>query len=103
MPELDTAVSDGVAELTNVGILAVREDLNLEPCFWAQLPGNFRFHRAKGATLETTSATPYAFNFHHGDLGNFTVIAPSGSGKTVALSFLLAQAQRFAPRSVLSR
>jgi type IV secretion system protein VirB4 len=128
--DLDAAVSDGVAELTNVGILAVREDLNLEPCFWGQLPGNFGFiarrallssanfagfaslhafprgrevgnHWGSAVTfLETTSATPYAFNFHHGDLGNFTVIGPSGSGKTVVLSFLLAQAQRFAPRAV---
>ena len=50
--------------------------------------------------LETTSAGPYYFNFHHGDLGNFTVIGPSGSGKTVVLGFLLAQAQKLAPRTV---
>jgi type IV secretion system protein VirB4 len=50
--------------------------------------------------LETTSAGPYQFNFHHGDLGNFTVIGPSGSGKTVVLGFLLAQAQRLSPRTV---
>ena len=51
--------------------------------------------------LETTAATPFFFSFHHGDLGNFTVIGPSGSGKTVVLNFLAAQAQRFAPRTVL--
>ena len=50
--------------------------------------------------LETTAAGPYFFNFHHGDLGNFTVIGPSGSGKTVVLNFLLAQARKFAPRIV---
>jgi type IV secretion system protein VirB4 len=50
--------------------------------------------------LETTSAGPYYFNFHRGDLGNFTVIGPSGSGKTVVLAFLLAQAQKLAPRTV---
>ncbi len=50
--------------------------------------------------LETTSAGPYYFNFHHGDLGNFTVIGPSGSGKTVVLGFLLAQAQKLEPRTV---
>jgi type IV secretion system protein VirB4 len=50
--------------------------------------------------FETTSATPYHFNFHQGDLGNFTVIGPSGSGKTVVLNFLAAQAQKFAPRLV---
>ena len=51
--------------------------------------------------LETTAATPYFFNFHEGDLGHFTVIGPSGSGKTVAMNFLAAQAQRFAPRTIL--
>jgi type IV secretion system protein VirB4 len=53
------------------------------------------------AVLETTSATPFFFNFHNGDLGNFTVIGPSGSGKTVVMNFLAAQAQRFEPRTVL--
>jgi type IV secretion system protein VirB4 len=128
--ELDGAVSSAVAECTNQGILAVREDLNLEPAFFAQLPGNFAYigrralissanfagfasfhgfprgrmegnHWGSAVTLlETSSATPYAMSFHHGDLGNFTVIGPSGSGKTVVLGFLLAQAQRFAPRTV---
>ena len=51
--------------------------------------------------LETTSATPFFFNFHHGDLGNFSVIGPSGSGKTVVMNFLAAQAQKFSPRTVL--
>ena len=51
--------------------------------------------------FETTSATPYFFNFHEGDLGNFSVIGPSGSGKTVVMNFLAAQAQKFSPRTVL--
>jgi type IV secretion system protein VirB4 len=51
--------------------------------------------------LETTSATPFFFNFHHGDLGNFSVIGPSGSGKTVVMNFLAAQAQKFKPRTIL--
>ncbi len=59
-------------------------------------------HWGPAATVfETTSATPYFFNFHEGDLGNFTVIGPSGSGKTVVLNFLAAQAQKFAPRTIL--
>jgi len=36
---------------------------------------------------------------HSGDLGNFTLIGPSGSGKTVVLNFLIAQAQKFYPRT----
>ena len=128
------AVDDGVAEvqaaLTDLGIAAVREDIGLEPAFWAQFPGNFRFiarralissrnfasfaslhafptgqasdnHWGSPVTLlETSAAGPYHFNFHDGDLGNFTVIGPSGSGKTVILNFLLAQARRFDPRII---
>lgn len=127
-------VSAGVAEvqatLADLGIIAVREDIALEPAFWAQFPGNFKYIARRGlistanfagfasshnfalgqaegnhwgpavSLLETTAAGPYFFNFHHGDLGNFTVIGPSGSGKTVALNYLLAQARKYAPRIV---
>jgi type IV secretion system protein VirB4 len=47
--------------------------------------------------LETTSQTPYWFNFHRRDIGHFLVTGPTGSGKTVALTFLLAQAFRVRP------
>ena len=64
-----------------------------------QAQGN---HWGEAVTLlETTSATPFFFNFHHGDLGNFSVIGPSGSGKTVVMNFLAAQAQKFSPRTIL--
>ncbi|MCI3131093.1 VirB4 family type IV secretion/conjugal transfer ATPase [Phenylobacterium aquaticum] len=127
---LDAAAADCAAALADVGAVAVREDLALEPAFWAQLPGNeaygartalvssgafaalaslhgFPISQAEGghwgravSVLETTSATPYFFNFHQGDLGHFTVIGPSGSGKTVALNFLAAQARKLADRAV---
>ena len=128
LAELDGAVADVQSALAEAGAIAVREDTNLEPAFWAQFPGNFKyisrralvsaanfaslasFHnhptgQAEGnhwgpaiAVLETTSFGPYHFNFHNADLGNFTVIGPSGSGKTVLLTFLLAQAERLKPR-----
>ena len=127
---LDRHVADVTATLSDLGITAVREDVGLEPAFWAQFPANFKFitRRAIISTgnfaglasghnfavgspsgnhwgeavslLETTAAGPYFFNFHHGDLGNFTVIGPSGSGKTVVLNFLLAQARKFDPRII---
>jgi type IV secretion system protein VirB4 len=127
---LDRQVAEVIALLADLGITAVREDIALEPAFWAQFPGNFRYiarrglvsttnfaglaslhnfpvgqydgnHWGKAVTLfETTAAGPYYFNFHQRDLGNFTVIGPSGSGKTVVLNFLLAQARRFNPRIV---
>jgi general secretion pathway protein E len=35
--------------------------------------------------LETTSQTPYWFNFHQRDIGHFLVTGPTGSGKTTTL------------------
>jgi type IV secretion system protein VirB4 len=128
---LDDAVAMCAAALADAGAVAVREDVNLEPGFWGQLPGNeqyvvrrsvissanmacfaslhgFAMGQASGnhwgeavTLLTTTSATPFFFNFHAGDLGNFTVIGPSGSGKTVVMNFLAAQAQKYNPRMVL--
>jgi type IV secretion system protein VirB4 len=128
---LDETAADCAATLADAGAIAVREDVNLEPGFWGQLPGNesylvrrslissanmacfgslhgFAMGQARGnhwgeavTLLQTTSSTPFFFNFHQGDLGNFTVIGPSGSGKTVVMNFLAAQAQKFSPRTVL--
>ena len=47
--------------------------------------------------LETTSSTPFFFNFHQGDVGHTTVFGPTGSGKTVLMSFLINQAYRVNP------
>ncbi|MBD59589.1 MAG: type VI secretion protein [Citromicrobium sp.] len=131
LPRLDDATAACSAALADTGAIVVREDTNLEPAFWAQFPGNeqyivrramissanmasfgslhgFALGQAEGnhwgeavTLLETTSATPFFFNFHNGDLGNFSVIGPSGSGKTVVMNFLAAQAQKFSPRTVL--
>ena len=127
---VDEGVAEVQAALADLGIIAVREEIALEPAFWAQFPGNFKYiirrglvstgnfaglasghnfplgqaegnHWGEAVTLlETTAAGPYYFNFHQGDLGNFTVIGPSGSGKTVVLNFLLAQARKFRPRII---
>jgi len=133
---LDEASAACAAALSDAGAIAVREDVNLEPGFWGQFPGNesclvrrslissanmacfaslhgMAMGQADGnhwgeavSLLQTTSATPFFFNFHAtggggADLGNFTVIGPSGSGKTVVMNFLAAQAQKFSPRTVL--
>ena len=131
LARLDDATAACAAAISDTGAIAVREDINLEPAFWGQFPGNEGYivrralissanmasfgslhgfalgsqannHWGDAVTLlQTTSATPFFFNFHHGDLGNFSVIGPSGSGKTVVMNFLAAQAQKFAPRTIL--
>ncbi|MDT8760291.1 VirB4 family type IV secretion/conjugal transfer ATPase [Sphingomonas psychrotolerans] len=128
--EVDEGIAEIQASLADMGIITVREEIALEPAFWAQFPGNFKYIARRGlistanfagfasghnlaqgtaadnhwgpavTLLETTAAGPYYFNFHHGDLGNFTIIGPSGSGKTVVLNFLLAQARKFDPRII---
>lgn len=122
---LENVASMAIAELVNVGINPVREKIIMEQTFWAQLPGNFDYiargsdittmnlasfasmhnyptgkidgnHWGNAVTVfETTSGTPYFFNFHARDVGHSTVIGPTGSGKTVLLNFLCAQAQKF--------
>lgn len=124
---VDKAVAELGSCLTDMNVNWLREDLNMEASFWAQLPGNhsyiarscmlssanfsgfssmhnFATGRAEGnhwglpiSILETTSQTPYFFNFHQRDIGHFLVTGPTGSGKTVALTFLLAQAFRIRP------
>lgn len=122
---LESALSLAVVQLSNAGITGVREKINLEPAFWAQLPGNAdymarrsivntfniagfaSFHnypsgkRKKNhwgdacTVLNTVSGTPYFFSFHVRDVGHTMIVGPTGSGKTVLLTFLCAQAQKF--------
>jgi type IV secretion system protein VirB4 len=127
LDSINKSVSDLGACLTDMNINWLREDLNLEAGFWAQLPGNHSYIARKAllssanyaglssmhnfatgqkegthwntpiTILETTSQTPYWFNFHRRDIGHFLVTGPTGSGKTVVLTFLLAQAFRVQP------
>lgn len=130
LADVDAGIADVTATLAEIGVVAVREEIALEPAFWAQFPANFKYIARRGLVstsnfaglasshnfptgtatgnhwgdaitlFETTAAGPYFFNFHQGDLGNFTIIGPSGSGKTVVLNFLLAQARKLSPRIV---
>lgn len=125
---LESALSLAVVELSNSGITGVREKMNLEPAYWAQLPSNqdymarrctvntfnisafASFHnypsgkRKKNhwgdavTVLNTVSGTPYFFSFHVRDVGHTMIIGPTGAGKTVLLNFLCAQCQKFKGR-----
>lgn len=122
---LESALSLAVVELSNVGITGVREKMNMEPAFWSQLPGNAAYmarrsivntynvagfasfhnypsgkrkknHWGDAVTVfNTVSGTPYFFSFHVRDVGHTMIVGPTGSGKTVLLNFLCAQAQKF--------
>ena len=104
---LENSLSMAVVELANCGVNSVREKTNLEPSYWGQLPGNFDFlvrkaiintlnlagyaslhnypsgkktgnHWGEAVTVfDTTSGTPYFFNFHLRDVGHSLIIGPS--------------------------
>lgn len=131
LKQLEKSISMAVTELVNLGINPVRERVIMEQCFWAQLPGNSDFigrgsdihtlnvaglasmhnypdgsidgnHWGNAVTIfNTTSGTPYYFNFHLRDVGHTTIIGPTGSGKTVLMNFLIAQAQKFRCRTFM--
>lgn len=122
---LENSLSMAIVELSNAGISGVREKVNLEPAYWAQLPSNSEyvvrkstittlnlasfvsFHnypsgKRKGnhwgdavTVFNTVSGTPFFFNFHTRDVGHTMIVGPTGSGKTVLMNFLCAQAQKF--------
>jgi len=129
--ELDRHVSMIHSRFTDLDIICVREDVACECAFWSQLPGNFayalravpistrnmagfmnlhNYHRGRRdgnhwgsavTMLETIAGTPYYFNFHHRDVGNFLVFGAMGSGKTVLTGFLIAQSMKLGGRRVI--
>lgn len=125
---LERNLRHAVQCFADCGIVAIREDLRLENCYWAQLPGNFEFvkrtrpnrtSRIAGfahlhnfpvgrpagnrwgdavTVFHTASGVPYFFNFHQGESGHTSIIGPPGSGKAVLANFLITQALKFDPR-----
>lgn len=133
---LDHLIHQAARCYLEVGFPVVRETLGQEAAFWAQFPGNlnyiarsclitsqnfsdfcplhnyhvgYRDHNHLGSAvtlLETTSKTPYFFNFHKSGSktemtpGHTTIIGSNGAGKTVLMTFLDAQVSRYHGRSV---
>ncbi|MGY9047562.1 hypothetical protein P775_00430 [Puniceibacterium antarcticum] len=129
--DLRNRAADAKMLLSDAGAVVSREDLGIEPQFWAQLPGNHA-HRARVSVvtsrnftamaplhntpighrhgnewgdavskLQSSAGSPFYFNFHVGDLGHMFICGPSGSGKTVLQTFLLSQLEKFGAKRVL--
>ncbi len=114
-----------IDSLSDLGVVAFREDLFMEDCYWAQLPGNFDFIKRLSPTnaasmggyaslynfpagridnnhwgaavtvFYTAHGTPYLFNFHYENNGHTFIIGPFGSGKTVLMNFLVSEAMKY--------
>ena len=127
---LDNQVNQASKVLSKVGIVHVREDINLEKTFWAQLPANFSFlSRMKPTILDNVAAlaslhnfptgnqynpwgkaitllrtekgTPFFMNFHdENELTTTCIFGEAKAGKTTLLNFLLSEADKFYPTTV---
>ena len=124
---LDRQVSQASEALSKIGIVHVREDINLEKTFWAQLPGNFSFLSRMKPTifnnvaalaslhnfptgnqynpwgraitlLRTEKGTPYFMNFHdQANVGTTCIFGERKAGKTTLLNFLISEADKYRP------
>lgn len=125
--QLESSIRMAGKALGRIGIVAVREDLRFEDCYWAQLPGNFPFiarqqpvdtmHLAGFANLQpqpmgnasgsawgapvslltTVQDTPYFFNFHRNQGAHTIIVGPERSGHTTLAHFLISQARKLNP------
>lgn len=131
LDELNKHVGMISSRMADLDITCVREDVACECAFWAQLPGNVGYtlrsvpistrnlagmacfhnyyrgklsgnHWGEAVTVfETLAGTPYYFNFHHKDVGNFLIFGAMGSGKTLLTGFLIAQSMKFGGKRVI--
>lgn len=106
-------------------LITAREYDGVELAYWGQLPGNHNYRMRnslinslnmagfanlhnypKGqregnhwgealAVLETSSHTPYYFNFHVNQVGNSLFLGPMGKGKTLLLSAFLTLSTKY--------
>jgi len=113
--------------LAMLGVVHVREDINLENIFWSQLPANFHYiRRAVGTVSENIGAfvslqntphgrkfsrwgkyvtvmpsilgTPYFTNFHSEKrTGHTCLFGNDGSGKTTLMNFLVSESMKYNP------
>ncbi len=110
-------------DLSNAGVKVARENLGSMGAWLSMIPGNHKHRVRPGAIssrayaafcplhghpagarrghwgeplclFRTTGGTPYRFHLHTNGVGNAFVTGKVGSGKTVALGFLMAQAEK---------
>ena len=128
--KLDEDTAKLSKSLSRFGFVNVKEDINLENIFWAQLPGNFKFMRrnitnvmdsscafvsiqntptgarsskwGKAVTVVSTeSGTPYFVNFHNAkQTGHTCIYGNAHIGKSVLMNFFISEAMKFNPTVV---
>ena len=68
---------------------------------WAGPARNHHLHAPPLMLTETRGTTPFRFDLHAGDVGHAFIVGPTGSGKSVFLSFLALQFRRFIDAQII--
>ena len=68
---------------------------------WAGPPRNHHLNAPPLMLTETRGTTPFRFDLHVGDVGHAFIVGPTGSGKSVFLSFLALQFRRFIDAQII--
>jgi type IV secretion system protein VirB4 len=124
---LDNSIKRVTGALESLGVVVIREDIALEDCFWAQLPGNFKMIRRQSpvnlesvagfaslhnfpagkfnnpwgkavALFRTSLGTPYFFNFHGLFNSAAVIFGAKGVGKTSFANFTVSEAMKYNPK-----
>jgi type IV secretion system protein VirB4 len=125
--ELELNTKKFSKSLAKIGVVHVREDINLENIFWSQLPGNFHYiRRSVGGVSENIGpflslqhtphgrkfsrwgryitvipsilGTPYFTNFHsERKTGHACFFGNFGSGKTTLMNFFVSETMKYNP------
>jgi type IV secretion system protein VirB4 len=122
---LEQQIAKADASLIDLGIHAIREDLNLELAYLGSIPGNHHYIMRKSllssrnmadlctfnnhycgdvrgsiwghpiSLLSASNGNNIYFNFHIGKVGSTAIYGQTGTGKTLLTDFLLAQSTKF--------
>jgi len=116
-------VADAMAK---IGLMCVKEDIDIEYAFWSRVPANFQLIKRNQTILKkyigafsclyalptgnyenvwgkplvnfaTNKGSIYFFNFHPNNVGHTLVLGAKNSGRTTLLNFLFAMSLKYKP------
>jgi len=128
-PDLETLeknvakVADAMAK---IGLVCVKEDVDIEHAFWSRVPANFQLIKRNQTVLKkfigafsclyalpggnyenvwgkplvnfaTNKGSIYFFNFHPNDVGHTLILGAKNSGRTTLVNFLFTMSMKYKP------
>ncbi len=124
--QLEHCITNTIKQFNKLGVVIIREDINMENLFWSQLPGNFGFmsrrreintskvnefaslyNSPKGrleskwggciSIFKLADGTPYFFNFHNNDNAHSLILGSIDTQKNLLCNFLISESTKHNP------